>query len=187
MEVRGQKSKNQMTYTVYEINNPINQGLETVIVLGSPATNVGLPGPILKSRLDTMLAYLQQNTVQKIIVTGKAVYNQFEESEVQRQYLLQHGVPDDIIIKENNSTSTPDNALYTFRLARQLNLKNIVVVTSHYHKARAQYIFSHYFNSYKIITPSSGIFSVIKNLPYYLWDAYCLYRTKRGDDRLQRR
>jgi vancomycin permeability regulator SanA len=176
-----------MRYTVYEINNPKNQGLETLIILGSPATNGGLPSTILKSRLDTALAYLQKNTVQKIIVTGKAVYNQFEEAEVQREYLIKNGILDNIIIKENNSASTTDNALYVYRLAKQLNLKDIVVVTSHYHRERAQYIFSHYFDSYKIVTSVPGIFSVVKNMPYYLWDKYCLYRTKQGDDRLQRK
>lgn len=133
------------------------------------------------------MAYFNQNKIGKIIVTGKAVYNRFEEAEVQKKYLISHHVPENVILKENESANTADNALYTSRLVQQLHLKNIVIVTSHYHKKRAQYIFSHYFHSFKIVTPFPGIFYRLKNLPFYLWDMYCLKRTKKGDDRLQRK
>lgn len=168
-----------MRYKIYEINHPNKEESETLIILGNPATKTGQPSSILKSRLNTALDYIHQNNVQKIIVTGKATYNQFEEADVQKKYLIKNGIPEDLIIKENNSSSTPDNALYTYRLTKQFNLENIVIVTSHYHKDRTQYIFNHYFTSYKIVTPTPDILYIFKNFPYYIWDKYCLYRTKK--------
>ena len=176
-----------MKYKIYEINNPAKEECETMVILGFPATGKGQPGFVLKSRLETALQYIRQHKVDKIVVTGKATHNRFEEAGVQKEYLMKHNIAGDRIIKENESASTPDNALYTFRLTRQLNLKNIVIVTSHYHKRRTQYIFNHYFQSYKIITPLPGAWHVVKHLPYYLWDIFALYRLKKGDDRLARK
>ena len=176
-----------MQYKVYNIGKPTEKEEETLVILGNPATREGQPSAILKSRLDTALAYLSQHNIRKIVVTGKATYNQFEEAETQKQYLLSHNISETLIIKECDSTSTPDNALYVCRLTKKLNLANIVVVTSHYHKERTQYIFNHYFDNYKIVTPNPTINYILKNMPYYLWDKYCLYRTKKGDDRLKRK
>ena len=175
-----------MKYKIYTVNSCADSD-ETLVILGNPANKDGTPSSILKSRLDAALYYFREHSVRNIIVTGRANYNEFEESEVQKQYLINHGIPQNIIIKENKSTSTPDNALYTYRIAKELDLKNIVVITSHYHKKRSQYIFNHYFSSYKIVTPYPSIFYVIKNIVYYLWDKYCLFKTRQKDERLERR
>lgn len=176
-----------MKYKIYKINNPAEEESETVVVLGFPATGKGQPGFVLKSRLETALQYMQQHKVGKIVVTGRATHNRFEEAEVQKNYLIKHNIEANRIIKENESANTPDNALYAYRLTRQLALKHLVIVTSHYHKRRTQYIFSHYFESYKIVTPLPGAWYMVKHLPYYLWDIFALYRLKRGDHRLARR
>ncbi len=171
-----------MNYKIYKINNPAKEKCETLVILGFPATKKGQPGFILRSRLDTALQYIRQYKVGKIVVTGKATHNKYEEAAVQKEYLLKHNIDGNMIVTENKSASTLDNALYTYRLITKLNLKHIVIITSHYHKRRAQHIFNHYFHSYKIVTPLPGAWYVIKHLPYYLWDIIALYRLKKNND-----
>ena len=175
-----------LKYKEYHINHP-KSNVETLIILGNPSKKDGTPGDILKSRLDTAIRYYLNSPAKNIITTGKANYNEFEEAEVQKQYLINNNIPENIIIKESESSSTPDNALFTFRLAKTLDIDNIAIVTSHFHKKRSQFIFSHYFKDYKIVTPKPTLFYIIKNLPFYIWEIYCYYRIKQGDERLKRR
>ena len=175
-----------LKYEEYNINNPKSK-VETLIILGNPSKKDGTPGDIMKSRLDIAIIYCLNSTTKNIITTGKANYNEFEEAEVQKQYLINNNIPENIIIKESESSSTPDNALFTFRLAKTLDIDNIAIVTSHFHKKRTQFIFSHYFKNFKIITPKPTRIYKIKNLPFYIWEIYCLYKIRQGDERLKRR
>jgi len=175
-----------LKYKEYNINNP-GSNVETLIILGNPSKKEGTPSVILKSRLDIAIRYYLNGTVKNIITTGKANYNEFEEAEVQKQYLVNNNIPENIIIKESESSSTPDNALFAFRLVKTLGIDNIAIVTSHFHKKRSQFIFSYYFKDFKIVTPMPTLIYKIKNLPYYIWEIYCLYRIKQGDERLKRR
>ncbi len=63
------------------------------------------------------------------------------EAEVMRRQAIALGVPDDVLIIENRSYSTYENARFTKQLLENRGIKSIILVTSAYHSRRARHIF----------------------------------------------
>ena len=82
---------------------------DAVIVLGCKVNESGVSNS-LKARLDTTLEYHSVNPKAKIIVSGGQGSNEpMTEAEAMKRYLVANGVPEDIIYKEDKSTSTNEN------------------------------------------------------------------------------
>ena len=82
---------------------------DAVIVLGCKVNESGVSNS-LKARLDTTLEYHSVNPKAKIIVSGGQGRNEpMTEAEAMKRYLVANGVPEDIIYKEDKSTSTNEN------------------------------------------------------------------------------
>ncbi len=79
-----------------------------------------------------------QHAAPRIIITG------FGDDEINRQILLQHGVPASAIEVENKSQSTRENAEFTIKLLRAEHVQRAILVTSWYHSRRALKTFEHY-------------------------------------------
>jgi uncharacterized SAM-binding protein YcdF (DUF218 family) len=80
--------------------------------------------------------------VSKILITGgnaSIQYDQPPESEILQQFLTQMAVPDSAIIMEKQSRNTHENALYTAKLLRKLDMQSqtILLITSAYHMRRS--------------------------------------------------
>jgi uncharacterized SAM-binding protein YcdF (DUF218 family) len=80
----------------------------------------------------------KQHAAPRIIITG------FGDDEINRQILLQNGVPASGIEVENKSQSTRDNAEFTIKLLRAEHARRVILVTSWYHSRRALKTFEHY-------------------------------------------
>ena len=52
------------------------------------------------------------------------------------EYLINHNVNANMIIKENKSLTTEENALYSIPICKSLNAKNITVITTMDHMSR---------------------------------------------------
>ena len=99
---------------------------------------VGIPSEIAMGRL-VELVRLYRVCPKKIIVSGGIVISgKISESEIYKNYLIDLGVKPEDIIKEDKSKTTAENAKFTVELAKKLNYKNVVVVTSATHMERAK-------------------------------------------------
>jgi uncharacterized SAM-binding protein YcdF (DUF218 family) len=77
----------------------------------------------------------------RIIVSGWGDY------KINRQLLIEAGVPSGVIEMENQSRTTKENAQFTIQLLHKPNLlhaKRVIIVTSWYHSRRALACFRHY-------------------------------------------
>jgi uncharacterized SAM-binding protein YcdF (DUF218 family) len=82
---------------------------DAVVVLGAGIRGEKL-GRVLKDRLDCALEYHRKNPNAVIVVTGgQGPQEDIPEGLAMERYLLQNGVPQDRIIKEDRSTSTYEN------------------------------------------------------------------------------
>jgi uncharacterized SAM-binding protein YcdF (DUF218 family) len=92
-------------------------------------------------RLWQPLALLKEQKVKKIIISGGSGSIEFPEVKEAaniRKYLLRIGIPDSVIILENESRNTRENALYTKKIIDSLKIRsNILFVTSGFHMRRA--------------------------------------------------
>ncbi len=112
---------------------------DAAIVLGS-----GIRGdhvsPNLAKRLDKAIEYSQKNPQTFIIVSGgQGRDEQITEAQAMERYLISKGVPQEKIIKEEKSTTTEENFLFSLEIARErgLNTGKMLYITSAFHVYRA--------------------------------------------------
>lgn len=139
----------------YECKNTpihtINRKLEAVIVLGG-FTNIDKPSgqTLFYSSVDRMLYGLwiyKQKKAKYIILSGgnPKLYDDVNESDLIKNYLVSVGIPDSVIIIENQSRNTYENAKYIGRLTDSLSLTPpYYLVTSGYHMPRSLKVFRHW-------------------------------------------
>lgn len=123
---------------------------ETLIVLGYPADQNGAPTAIMKWRLEKAFDIWEKTKATTVIVTGGAVQNDFAEAEVMKNYLIRKGIPDSVIIAENRSGSTIENAINSKKILKKLGLKNPIIVTSPEHRDRAKNTFEFFMRDFRM-------------------------------------
>ncbi|OPX44060.1 hypothetical protein CLHUN_20850 [Ruminiclostridium hungatei] len=115
--------------------------VDCVIVLGA-----GLKGEtptlVLAQRLDNTLAYAAENPGTVIIVSGGQGRGEaITEAEGMKRYLVRHGIDEDLIIKEEKSTSTFENMVFSRNLYKQSfgkELRRVMLITNDFHMFRSK-------------------------------------------------
>eukprot|EP01027_Heterolobosea_sp_BB2_P010018 GEZU01014750.1.p1 GENE.GEZU01014750.1~~GEZU01014750.1.p1 ORF type:complete len:277 (-),score=29.31 GEZU01014750.1:20-850(-) len=145
------------------------QSSDAIIVLGYSVTSDALPTPRLVERLETALRLYNSGVAKHIIVSGGYPRGKnFSEASVMAKWLLDRLPPPSptteelldpphdvdvgagVVILEEKSTSTRENAVFSLEIAQQRNWKRLVVVTNHFHQLRSRLAFE---KCIKEITP----------------------------------
>lgn len=105
------------------------------VVLGNYLNDDGTPSNILIERLNLVIEAYKKFHPTNIIVSGgraniKTVYT---ESKVMKDYLINNGLDENIIIEENQSMTTKENAWYSSKIIQELNDKDVLVISSMEH------------------------------------------------------
>jgi uncharacterized SAM-binding protein YcdF (DUF218 family) len=80
----------------------------------------------------------RQRAAPRILISGAG------DDEINRQILLQSGVPAGAIEVEDKSMTTRENAEFSIELLRAEKIRSAILVTSWYHSRRALKTFGHY-------------------------------------------
>ena len=98
---------------LYGSRSTVTYDEEFLIVLGAGIRD-GRIMPPLRKRLEAALRYHDKNPGALIVVSGgQSIRERNPESQVMAQFLIDNGVPYEIILMENESTSTFENLLFT--------------------------------------------------------------------------
>ncbi|WP_052356685.1 YdcF family protein [[Clostridium] dakarense] len=117
-----------------------HENIEYLVVLGA-AINGKEVSKTLKARLDKALEYYNKNKDIKIIVSGGQGKDEvISEAEAMYRYLIDKGVDSKQIIKEDKSTTTFENLIYSKRILKGKNKEKIIIVTNDYHLLRSRII-----------------------------------------------
>ncbi|WP_297635227.1 YdcF family protein [uncultured Clostridium sp.] len=117
---------------------------DLVIVLGAGLRGT-TPSLTLKHRLDTTIKYIENtNYAGKIIVSGgQGPGEDITEAEAMKAYLMNEGIDESRIIKEDKSTSTSENLIYSEEVIRNKlnhevsNELNVTIITTDFHAMRS--------------------------------------------------
>ena len=126
--------------------------MNVAVVLGYQLNLDGSMDRILVKRLEMALQLLKEEKIDKVICTGgrPRMEVSLSEAEVMYNYLVEHGVDPELIIKEEKSGSTFGNAKYSVPIAKQLGANKIIIVTTIEHFTNYDYnplkIFSEFIN-----------------------------------------
>ena len=115
--------------------------MNVAVVLGYQLNLDGSMDNILVKRLNLALQLLEEENIDKVIVTGGRPKKEIEVSEAQRmyEYLVEKGVEPEKIMKEEKAGSTFGNAKYSVPMAKELGATKIIIVSTIEHFTNYDY------------------------------------------------
>jgi len=112
------------------------QSADAIVVLGA-AQYDGRPSPVLEARLQRALDLYEAGLAPAIVVTGgRQQGDTFTEATTSYNWLVERGVPDEVILKEVQGRSTYESLAATARFLRDDEAVEVVLVTDGYHALR---------------------------------------------------
>ena len=115
-----------------------------LIVLGCALKKDGTPTPLLQGRLDRAIDFYskqkERTGKELMFITsgGQGADEVIPESSAMKRYLIEHGIPEERIIEENQSTSTYENMLYSKDKIWEIDPEGKVAFsTTNYHVFRS--------------------------------------------------
>lgn len=106
------------------------------VVLGAQVLPGGRPSGTLDARVRHAARLYAEGRVGLLIPTGGLGEHPPSEAEVMARILRVEGVPDAVILLEDRALSTWDSALLVTKMARQLGIDGVLVVTDPLHCVR---------------------------------------------------
>jgi uncharacterized SAM-binding protein YcdF (DUF218 family) len=145
----------------------INADVGAIVVLGGGATpdtpDIGGKGQLSDgstARVFTAIR-LQKSTGLPIIVSGGKVFNDSgDEANIAKRQICETGISPSMVIAENKSKTTEENAIFTSGLLRKKAIKKIVLVTSAYHMKRSIRCFQN--SGVKVVPFPTGYLTSVK-------------------------
>jgi len=140
-----------------------NEKVDSVIVLGAGLKGE-IPTLVLIERLNNTIEYLNKNSNTKTIVSGgQGPGETITEAEGMKRYLVSHGVLEDMIIKEEQSTSTYENMIFSKKIYEKTigkKLEKVMIITNDFHMFRS-----------KLLARRAGLepYGISSGTPWYIY------------------
>ena len=124
---------------VYE---KIDASKNIMVVLGNWMNNDGTISATMRTRLELALKAYSEFAIDYIVVSGGMANSVagISEAEAMYNYLVAHGIDGNIIIKEDQSMSTQQNATYTMKKLENIDFNNLIIVSTIEHFVNYQTI-----------------------------------------------
>jgi vancomycin permeability regulator SanA len=113
------------------------------VVPGNAVRRDGLPGTILRNRLDRAIELYQAGKFPLIIVSGATKTGGYNEPAVMTNYLVEHQVPRPAVIEDTTGANTDDTGIGVARLMKARHLDSAMIVTNYYHVTRLKLSLQH--------------------------------------------
>lgn len=141
-----------------EAHDDETRSVDAIIVLGT-TQNYGTPGTYLESRLQHAYDLYEAGYADWIIVTGGRVEGDpFTEAGVSRDWLINLGVPEEVILYEDEGRNTWENMEGAWEAAEPHGIERVLIVSDGFHLFRAERMANAVgFESYSSATPYSPI------------------------------
>jgi uncharacterized SAM-binding protein YcdF (DUF218 family) len=116
------------------------QAVDAIVVMGA-AQYDGEPSPQLAARLDHVAELWPQGFAPLVVVTGgNRPGDRFTEAEASAAYLVERGVPDASILREDEGTTSYESLRGVADLLGERGLDDVLIVTDPYHALRSRLI-----------------------------------------------
>ena len=124
---------------IYDCNKEINidKKYDCILVLGAGVRPDGTPSHMLEDRLRGAVALYEAGVSDVLLLSGDNSGEDYDEVSAMVKYCLEHGVPENAIVRDDIGFSTSESVYNT---VRTLGYRDILVVTQEYHLYRAMYM-----------------------------------------------
>lgn len=148
--------------------------VDLVVVLGNKVNPDGTVSERLKQRLLCAESHYKNGLADRLLVSGGFGKEGHYEAQVMKSWLVDHDIPADKIIIDNNGKDTELTVQNTLALQDSLGFKSIVVVSQYFHVTRTKMLFrKHGFKEVSSASPAyvevRDLYSICREFPaYYL-------------------
>lgn len=116
------------------------QPIDAIVIMGA-AQYDGRPSPQLAARLDHVVELWPTGIASFVVVTGGNIPgDRFTEAEASARYLIERGVPESVLILENEGSNSYESLDSVSEMLGERDLKNVLIVTDPYHALRSRLI-----------------------------------------------
>ena len=129
-------------YVVFKVKNniinidDINKNYDYGLVLGCGVKKDGTPSLMLRDRLDKVIEIYDEGLINNIIISGHHS-DDYSEVDVMENYLIDHGISKNIIIRDNDGFSTSESME---NYQKKYQDKSVIIMTQEYHLYRSIYL-----------------------------------------------
>jgi uncharacterized SAM-binding protein YcdF (DUF218 family) len=114
--------------------------VDAIVVMGA-AQYDGRPSPQLAARLDHAADLYAAGIAPVVVVTGgRLPDDRYTEAEASARYLGQRGVPDAVLVLENEGRTSFESLHGVAAIARQRGIERVLIVTDPFHALRSRLI-----------------------------------------------
>lgn len=112
--------------------------MRVAVVLGNRINDDGTTTDLMRYRLELTLELNEKYNPDKIILSGGYANKNVNVSEasVMYDYLIGKGLPSDLLIKEEQSLATKQNAYYSAQIIKDLKADSVILCSSREHIKR---------------------------------------------------
>lgn len=142
--------------------------VDAIVVMGA-AQYDGRPSPQLQARLDHVVLAYNRGVAPLVVVTGgNRPGDRFTEAESSRNYLVDHGIPENVILSEDTGSTSWESLVNVADLARARGIGTVVLVSDPYHSLRirlmAEELGLRAYTSSTTTSPVDGWSAVVRHL-----------------------
>jgi vancomycin permeability regulator SanA len=130
-------------WIVYDGLNDHGDKADVAVVPGNAIRRDGLPGAILRARLDRCIELYQKGTFPLIIVSGATKLGGYDEPAAMTNYLIEHQVPATAIIQDKVGSHTSNTGTDVAAIMQKRHLTSAMIVTNYYHITRTKLSLQH--------------------------------------------
>lgn len=149
------------------------QPVDAIVVMGA-AQYDGRPSPQLAARLDHVATLWPQGLAPVVVVTGgNQPGDRFTEADASAAYLIERGVPDGAILREDRGATSYESLARVAALLddRSSGKHTVVIVTDPYHTLRSELIAEEVgLTAFGSPTPTSVVTGA-RSFERHLWEA----------------
>lgn len=146
--------------------------VDIAVVLGNKVELDGQPSNRLQARLDKARELYEEGYFEHIVVSGGVGEEGFDEAKVMKEYLVNRGIPSEVIFEDSygyNSYMTAEN---TRAIMKDLNLESVMVISQYFHISRTKLAFrklgfEEVYSAHAEIFEVRDFYSIIREFPAY--------------------
>ncbi len=143
------------------------QKADIAVILANKVNEDGTLSAGLENRVNCGLALYQSGRVKKLVMSGAFGKEGYYEGTKMKEYLVQKGVPDSVILVDNHGDNTRLTVKNMLHLRDSLHFTSIIAVSQYYHLTRTKMLFHQ--NGFEAVSGASP--------RYFQWrDSYALFR-----------
>ncbi|WP_426278501.1 YdcF family protein [Chryseobacterium sp. S-02] len=145
---------------------------DLAVILGNKVNKNGTLSSRLKKRLESGIDLYENHRIKKILVSGGLGKEGFYEGNKMKEFLVEKGIPDSLIIVDNHGDNTRATVINTLKLKSKLKFNSIIIVSQYFHVTRTKKLFEDQgFDNVNSVSPNyfelRDIYSIVREFPAY--------------------